>query len=879
MRSKHTTIYLIILILLSTLPILADPPDPAVGKRWILNEKFSDEFNGTELDLTKWYNYHPTWIGREPGIFLPSQVSVANGYMSIRGAKMPRDTIVYDWRGDPHTYNIACGAVVSRSQEAWFGYYECRFKAAKTTMSTTFWLSTRGSSFPGPAPCNDRYSLEWDIQECIGREGNFAGSWFAKGMHSNSHIHYTPCEGEKQDLRGSDIRFEDDVLASDTFNIYGGWWKDEYGASHYFNNGEPKHGRFYEVLKSNPFDQPMGVNLVSETYPFPWISLPTDEELADSTKNICFYDWVRAYRLVDVDAVPVSENENIQNGGFESGDFRYWTGWGGNPREVVSDDVYMGSYAAHIGGPGAPEYEVNLRAYSTYMLSCYGKIAQGSGPILFGIKDPSENVLGSVQVTETAYTRKQITFTTGSSGGRLKLYFYAPNEGDEGYADNFSLVPVDVDGPKETVMFNEKLYFPDSITVKTARRSIDFRITYMANADRDICLQLFNPDSVPVGTQKYLALAGFGTKDFIMQLDSVPAAGFNYRLVADIRPIDSLFSDAYQVKTVPFDILDPVDLEITILDLLDDSTVDGAVVSLGDSARTTAESGKVEFCCVSPGTVQIRVQKEGFLDYTSSDLTVLTDTSINIRLTPVSHRLTMYVFNSHTGEPLQNALIDIAGETLETNHNGRAIHPVYAGNHQVQAGFERYADSTIFLTVSNDTTIYIGLDQVLADVKFVVKKDGTSLTGASVTMAGQTNTTSSLGITLIYDVETNRDLPYRIEHQEKLLAVDTLVVMADTTLRLNITHGVSTGSIPHNNLQIYPNPAGHMIHISGLEEKAAFRIIDVHGKVQVSGSVGDAGQGDGGLIDVSILPPGIYFLRMTGQPVLKFIIDKKVNNL
>ncbi|WKX76605.1 hypothetical protein [Zobellia laminariae] len=37
------------------------PPKPPMGKRWVLNPDFSDEFNGTELDTTKWYDHHPTY--------------------------------------------------------------------------------------------------------------------------------------------------------------------------------------------------------------------------------------------------------------------------------------------------------------------------------------------------------------------------------------------------------------------------------------------------------------------------------------------------------------------------------------------------------------------------------------------------------------------------------------------------------------------------------------------------------------------------------------------------------------------------------------------------------------------------------------------------
>lgn len=288
---KH--IVLILLLGIGNL-LYADPPKPPLGKRWILNLDFSDEFNGSSLDTTKWFDHHPTWEGREPGLFMRSQVSIADGYMQIRGEKMAKDSIIHAYNREL-TFNVKGGAVVSKNS-TFLGYYECRLKAAATTMSATFWFSGRGGI--GPKGC-DNYGLEWDIQECIGRKGDFKGSYFANGMHSNAHYWYTDCEGKKHDHRATQVKFDDDEVASKNFHVYGGWWRNESSASYYYDNGEPKHQKFYDVVTKKPFDKPMYMRLVSETYPFPWIELPNDDELADDTKNVVYYDWVRGYKLVD----------------------------------------------------------------------------------------------------------------------------------------------------------------------------------------------------------------------------------------------------------------------------------------------------------------------------------------------------------------------------------------------------------------------------------------------------------------------------------------------------------------------------------------------------------------------------------------------------
>ena len=288
--------------------IQSGPPEPPLGKRWVLNPDFSDEFNGTQLDTTKWFDHHPTWIGRVPGIFLSSQVSVKDGFLQIKGEKMKKDTLVHAYNKDL-IYNIAGGAVVSK-QSVLFGYYESKIKAAATSMSTTFWFSTN-KHYPGAKGC-DNYGLEWDIHESIGRNGDFQGNFFANGMHSNSHYWYNDCDKERHDYRAAAIVFNNPEVSSARFHVYGGWWRDEQTASYYYNNREPKHQKFYDKVSGKPFDKPMYMRLVSETYPFPWIELPNDAELADPTKNTVYYDWVRGYKLVDVtDANKSSKNQPV----------------------------------------------------------------------------------------------------------------------------------------------------------------------------------------------------------------------------------------------------------------------------------------------------------------------------------------------------------------------------------------------------------------------------------------------------------------------------------------------------------------------------------------------------------------------------------------
>ena len=60
-----------------------------------------------------------------------------------------------------------------------------------------------------------------------------------------------------------------------------------------------------------PFNRPMHVNMVMETYD--WQPPPAPVDLADPTRNTTRYDWVRAYRLVKV-AAPVGSEAAKEKG-------------------------------------------------------------------------------------------------------------------------------------------------------------------------------------------------------------------------------------------------------------------------------------------------------------------------------------------------------------------------------------------------------------------------------------------------------------------------------------------------------------------------------------------------------------------------------------
>lgn len=273
----------------------AKPPEPPIGFRWVLQDSFSDEFNTNRLDADKWFDYYPGWEGRPPARFEPKALTVKNGNLEIKSGALD------DPKGKFTMYG---GAIVSKSSDAYYGYYECSFKASKIAMSTTFWLSNGKVPFEqGDCP-NDQYSQELDIQEAIG--GGTVHEKFRNGMNSNTHYRYIKCGDTKETFlsKGAGTILNSEV--SDEFHTYGAWWKNAEEVEFYADNQFHEMVRISKEVSDQPFDRPMHVNMVTETYN--WQPEPPIQDLLNDEINTAYYDWVRSYKLV-----PITERYNHSN--------------------------------------------------------------------------------------------------------------------------------------------------------------------------------------------------------------------------------------------------------------------------------------------------------------------------------------------------------------------------------------------------------------------------------------------------------------------------------------------------------------------------------------------------------------------------------------
>lgn len=276
-------------------------PKPPEGFKWAVNPDFTDEFEGAKLDAAKWYDKSPYWKnGRPPATFKAYNVSVEKGKLRIKNSRL-HPTEGND--GKPGTkYSYAGGAVASKSDQAWYGYYETRMKASPTPMSSTFWLKNLPKTVTyvdeNGKRVTEYHRQELDIIETMGTPTRYP-EW-NRQFNANTHygINVKGAENPPTASAGSPHGESKVIeLSSDDFHTYGLWWVDA-NTMHFYYDGEYRF-TVNPSIKYNPqpFARPMYMHMVTETYSWE-PSLPTDEMLNNNSKNSTYYDWVRSYVLV-----------------------------------------------------------------------------------------------------------------------------------------------------------------------------------------------------------------------------------------------------------------------------------------------------------------------------------------------------------------------------------------------------------------------------------------------------------------------------------------------------------------------------------------------------------------------------------------------------
>ncbi|WP_298535716.1 HYR domain-containing protein [uncultured Algibacter sp.] len=277
---------------LQSMPYFVNNNPTPTGKKWSKIEELSDEFNDTDFDDNKWHRNPASdpfrWYGRPPALFESDNVSVSNGNLNITVEKFdtPKNVNNTSW-----THG---GAILRSKTKAKYGqYYECRMKANKTVMSSTFWIAFPQNCNSGPIR-----KLELDIQECVGRTHDGTHSWAKKWdaiYHSNTWRHQRSCDTEVNESKQSPGKVNLDEKNNSRFFVYGCWWKSPTELLFYLD-GE----YVYTITPPTDFDIEGHITMAIETYDWNPIDVDNIFETGSKDDLTTKYDWVRTWKLEDI---------------------------------------------------------------------------------------------------------------------------------------------------------------------------------------------------------------------------------------------------------------------------------------------------------------------------------------------------------------------------------------------------------------------------------------------------------------------------------------------------------------------------------------------------------------------------------------------------
>ncbi|WP_187271104.1 family 16 glycosylhydrolase [Neolewinella aurantiaca] len=269
-------------------------PAPAgPGMEWTLLEDYSDDFNYSgkpEAFTKRWRSaYMSKWEG--PGLtrWREDHSQVENGNLVIRASRESDG-------------KVGAGIITSQKPISYPVYTEARIKASNLELSSNFWMLSKDAK------------REIDVLEVYG--GTEAWPHPTRAT-TNFHLFKRDASGIHGDFNDLSGHYLPDTTPwRMDYHTFGVFWKSPTEVSFYIDGKEMENSSWadaklfdqnytktYLDKSVDNMDRPM--YLILDTEDHDWRvekgNTPTDEELADDSRNRMYVDWVRTYTLTSAE--------------------------------------------------------------------------------------------------------------------------------------------------------------------------------------------------------------------------------------------------------------------------------------------------------------------------------------------------------------------------------------------------------------------------------------------------------------------------------------------------------------------------------------------------------------------------------------------------
>ncbi|MBU2950997.1 T9SS type A sorting domain-containing protein [Tamlana agarivorans] len=287
----------VLILVLTTTKILGQNPftDPSNTDGWVLNTTISDEFNGGELDKTKWWilgengDYRSKWKGRAPGQFVPHNVKVEGGDLVLTSQWEPSYTFANAKQDGTYYGGTSTNADNSKPitqacvmSETFFkyGYMEIRARIADAPVTSAFW--TTG------------YHSEIDMVENYGKRpiGNPQGTNASIERKQRTNlINWDP------DIPANHENWKVDndmgIRLAEDYHVYGFEWDKDYIKT-YLDGVLLRHVTRQELEANDQWRHDAPQELWFDSEVFSWYGLPSQADLSSPAEYKI--DYVRIWQ-------------------------------------------------------------------------------------------------------------------------------------------------------------------------------------------------------------------------------------------------------------------------------------------------------------------------------------------------------------------------------------------------------------------------------------------------------------------------------------------------------------------------------------------------------------------------------------------------------
>eukprot|EP00039_Didymoeca_costata_P002259 m.58743 g.58743 ORF g.58743 m.58743 type:complete len:291 (-) comp11196_c0_seq1:123-995(-) len=223
---------------------------------WTAYEPMWDEFTESSLNTTKWTT-SVFWLGRQPGLFDPSNIVVEDGMLQMyaKHAQLNKS----DEQKGFHNYTTAA---MRSTVQTKYGYFEVKSKSGSGLVSSSWWFHFNNGT-------------EWTEIDVFESTGAMAKAPFPHTFFSHIHIFYIHgmnssdiakkcnCTVHQQDNQSPCSTGQGYTLPfnmSDGFHVYGLLWNE----THMIFSVD---GKVAYSLEEHCFHQPIGMDFDRETMP------------------------------------------------------------------------------------------------------------------------------------------------------------------------------------------------------------------------------------------------------------------------------------------------------------------------------------------------------------------------------------------------------------------------------------------------------------------------------------------------------------------------------------------------------------------------------------------------------------------------------------